>query len=305
MSLVSLSFSSPAEEQKNKLVKIFWISVGFRIRQTHETHRPLGQGSDHESVLNTIISENAVICERLGSRLMDRLVFWTERLVASPMHGASDHPAPPCKRLSTLHVPPHVSAFQLPKHFPMQGIYSSPCTSTPPHGPYFVADLWQVEARICVAGEGVLHSSGSEGQCQRQGPPQQRDTMKTFWDCTSTSSRELFSFSLGRPKNTIRVTAGTGEVGRHLHPRGRISYSRPFPGTLMFYLRLESLLLSLASSFRYCPSRYCCWDPSVVHTFQFISTKGEEAKDFDSRAQNDEASEPAFVRAHVARSLRM
>jgi hypothetical protein len=45
--------------------------------------------------------------------------------------------------------------------------------------------------------------------------------------------------------------------------------------------------------------------PSVVHTFQFISTKGEEAKDFDSRAENDEASEPAFVRAHVARSLRM
>ena len=132
------------------------------------------------------------------------------------MHGASDQPAPPCKRLSTLHVPPHVSAFQLPKHFPMQGTYSSPCTSTwaMPRRWYFVADFWQVEARICVAGEGVLHSSGSEGQCQRQGPPQQQDTMKTFWDCTSTSSRELFRFSLGRPKNTIRVTAkGKGRVG--------------------------------------------------------------------------------------------
>ena len=55
--------------------------------------------------------------------------------------------------------------------------------------------------------------------------------------------------SLGRPKNTIRVTArerAESGAGRHLPPRGRISYSRPFPGALMFYLRLESLLLSLA-----------------------------------------------------------
>lgn len=132
------------------------------------------------------------------------------------MHGASDHPAPPCKRLSTLHVPPHVSAFQLPKHFPMQGTYSSPCTSTwaMPRRWYFVADLWQVEARICVAGEGVLHSLWVGGSVSEARPSTAVRYHEDFLGLHFNIFPGAVQVSLGRPKNTIRVTAkGKGRVG--------------------------------------------------------------------------------------------
>ena len=135
--------------------------------------------------------------------------------------------------------------------------------------------------------------------------------MKTFGDCTSTSSRELFRFPLAGPRipseSRLRERAESGDRGswKALASPGQDFLQQALPWDTDVLPALVTLPGSCPWSSRYCPSRYCCWDPSVVHTFQFISTKGEEAKDFDSRAENDEASEPAFVRAHVARSLRM
>ena len=92
------------------------------------------------------------------------------------MHGASDHPAPPCKqRLSTLHVPPHVSASSQ-STFPCNALeapHAAPHAA--PHGPchadVLLHALWQAEARMCVGQEGAFQNLGSEGQCQRQGSP--------------------------------------------------------------------------------------------------------------------------------------